>query len=288
MRPLKSHFPDHALHDLRNRAQADQEGACLSPCTSCPCGGRGSTRLRRLRHLPCGEFCLAQMGAALCPSRAPGVAGSPALRSTAQSHVRAGTAPRSPGRSYPSSMAPCFLPIGDAPNSNPVLSQQTGIQVGRASVRCLLNSTRKAMPAHQSARSHTCFGFSGMALSNSMPCKYQARRGEIIPPCVSAEDATIVVALSPCPGWAGDAAPSASHANTPAGPRPYQTPRSFSNGRRGCCYGRGVATPPPPVSPAACCSASSAPSSMAPRKSSIKSCRILMPRNCANISIKSW
>ena len=44
-------------HDLRHHAQADQGSACLSPCPGRPCGGRGAPCLRRLRHLPRGEFC---------------------------------------------------------------------------------------------------------------------------------------------------------------------------------------------------------------------------------------
>jgi len=36
-KPLSRSCP----HDLSNRAQADQGGASLSPCTSRPCGGRG-------------------------------------------------------------------------------------------------------------------------------------------------------------------------------------------------------------------------------------------------------
>src|SRR5215510_4830733 len=52
-KPLSPSCP----HDLRNHAQADQGGACLSPCPGRPCRGRGSPCLRRLCHLPLGEFC---------------------------------------------------------------------------------------------------------------------------------------------------------------------------------------------------------------------------------------
>src|SRR5215470_661325 len=83
-------------HDLRHAAQAGQGGAGLSPCPGCPCGGRGSPYLYRLRDLPLGQFCPAEMGAALCAGGAPGLAGSSTLRSPTQNHVRAGTAPQSP------------------------------------------------------------------------------------------------------------------------------------------------------------------------------------------------
>jgi hypothetical protein len=83
---------------VRPCAQADQRSTGLSPCASRPCGGRRAARPHRLPHVPSGPFCCAQMGAALCPAGAPGLARPPALRSTAQRHVRTGAAPQSLGR----------------------------------------------------------------------------------------------------------------------------------------------------------------------------------------------
>src|SRR5215831_8900069 len=82
-------------HDLRHHAQADQGGAGLSPGPGCPCGGCGASSLYYLRDLPLGEFCPAEMGAALCAGGAPGLAGSSTPRSPPPNHVRAGAAPQS-------------------------------------------------------------------------------------------------------------------------------------------------------------------------------------------------
>ena len=108
MRPLKSHFPDHALTTLDTVLKQTKEARVFRRAQAVHAVVAGN-RLRRLRHLPLGEFCPAQMGAALCPAGPQGLRGSPPLRSTAQSHVRAGTAPQSPRRSRPPpASAPSF------------------------------------------------------------------------------------------------------------------------------------------------------------------------------------
>src|SRR2546428_372828 len=195
--PPKKPLSRSCAHDLRHPAQADQGGACLAPCTSRPCGGRGSTRLHRLRPLPRGAFCPAHMGAALCPSRAPGFAGSPAPRSPAPSHLRTRTTPQPPRRSSP---PPARLPVF------PLERSRTRDRLGPPNrsparpgerPRCLKKNTlTSCRPPGRLAPPPAALASGSRALA---ALAYQARRGEII---VLSEDATILWRFAlPRLGW---------------------------------------------------------------------------------------
>jgi hypothetical protein len=94
--------------DLRDWTQAGHGGARLSPRASRPGGGCGSTRPRRLCHLPLDEFRCAQGGAALCPGGATGRARAPAPRSPAPRDRRPG--PASPPSGGPRPVTPWLDP----------------------------------------------------------------------------------------------------------------------------------------------------------------------------------
>ena len=94
MRPLKSHFPDHALTTLETLLKQTKEARVFRRAQAVHAVVAGQ-HVSRLRHLPRGEFCPAEMGAALCQP-GPGSGGSPALWSTAQSHLRVGKPSQSP------------------------------------------------------------------------------------------------------------------------------------------------------------------------------------------------
>src|SRR5262245_43083285 len=135
--PPQKSLSRSCTHDLSHHAPADQGGAGLSSCPGRPCGGRGAPYLRRLCHLPLGEFGSAEMGAALFAGGPPGLTGSP----------RSGRPPK----------VTCALEqhLNRLVEQDPlehgslhsqwscralatVLTQQTGVQLGRESVRCVL------------------------------------------------------------------------------------------------------------------------------------------------------
>jgi len=73
-----------------------QEARVLRRAQAVRAVGAGPHISPRLRDLPCGAFCPADMGAALCAGRAPGLAGARALRSPPHNHGRARAAPQAP------------------------------------------------------------------------------------------------------------------------------------------------------------------------------------------------
>jgi hypothetical protein len=97
--------------DLRDRPEADPGGSGLSPGAGRPCGRGWPPCPHRLYDLPLGQFRPQKVGAALCAGGGPGLAGSPALRATAHSHLRVGTAPQSPRRPRPLGAGLPLLPV---------------------------------------------------------------------------------------------------------------------------------------------------------------------------------
>src|SRR5207249_6289777 len=184
-------------HHFRHPTQADQGGAGLSPCTGRPCGGRGATCLRRLRHLPLGEFCPAEMGAALCAGGAPGLTGSPALRATAQGHVRAGAAPQSPRRSRPPPAWRPLVPV-ELPRTGDCLSPRNR-RPTRPRKRALCvkkNTVSYCRPTGRLDPTPADLAYGSLELA---ALEYRARRGDII---LLYEDETVLWRFAlPRLGW---------------------------------------------------------------------------------------
>src|SRR4030095_5418743 len=158
-----------------------------------------------------------------------------------------------------------------------VLARETGIPLGRETVRGVLKKMRgptAALPADSIPTRPT----SPMARSTSLHWN-TAHAGARLFCSMKPKQSCGVL---PCPVRAGGAKPSARASRHVRCVRVRSNVRRRGNARRGCRIAPGGA------SPGVCCSASSVRCSMAPRKSSIKSCPTLMPRSCASISIKSW
>ena len=101
MRTLKLHFPDDALPTLDTFVKQTKEARVFRRAQAVREVVKGQRLQTVSDTLSLYLFRPAQVGLSLCQPGHAGAGGSPALRSTAQSHLRVGTAPQSPRRSRP-------------------------------------------------------------------------------------------------------------------------------------------------------------------------------------------
>src|SRR5205807_4400581 len=137
------------------------------------------------------------MGTALYAGGAPGLAGSTALRATAQSHVRAGTAPQSPRRSRPPPAWRDLFPMelsrtGDRlrpRNRAPPRPRECALRVKK-------NALTYCRPTGRLDPNPADLAYASLELA---ALEYRARRGEII---LLYEDETILWRFAlPRLGW---------------------------------------------------------------------------------------
>src|SRR5215831_11386019 len=127
------------------------------------------------------------MGTALCAGGPPGLAGSPALRSTAQSHVRVGATPQSPRRSRsPGARLPPF-PMELPRTRHRAHPTDRGATGPCKRPLCLKkNSLRYFRPTGRLEPTPADLAYGSLALA---ALEYRARRGEIV---LLYEDETIL------------------------------------------------------------------------------------------------
>ena len=101
MRTLKLHFPDDALPTLDTFLKQTKEARVFRRAQAVRDVVKGQRLQTVSDTLHFTYSALRKWVHRFAHQGTPGLGGSPALRSTAQSHLRAGTAPQSPRRSRP-------------------------------------------------------------------------------------------------------------------------------------------------------------------------------------------
>jgi hypothetical protein len=262
--------------DLRDWTQAGHGGARLSPRASRPGGGCGSTRPRRLCHLPLDEFRCAQGGAALCPGGATGRARAPAPRSPAPRDLRPGPASPPSGGPRPVTpwLDPCSLALSrPGPGVGP---PPRGPARPRAGPLGLKNhALRSGRPPGRLAPPPADLASGAVARA---ALEERARQGERLR---LAAEATLLWRFAlPRAGW---------WRRAPRGRRP---PGRGARGRatvpRPAHAKRGGRIAPGAGAPVASGSACWAPSRRAPPKAALHSGPTVMPKSGATISSTSW